>query len=139
MEKDHCTAVIRPSSDFISIKNHDLSSMSPSNFQKETDIPLLNTLRVTGMEGLVEESVERNDCVVRMWQRSLKKSKNYRQYPHIRERDVIKLLDTYPVTNEETHFAIVMDPKAGMIIWLRQYVSPAFESVDNVETVDWRT
>ncbi|KAI9880052.1 MAG: hypothetical protein M1830_005784 [Pleopsidium flavum] len=113
--------------------------MSPSDFQKETGHTSLNTFRVTGMEELVEESVERNDCVVRMWQRSLKKSKNYRQYPHIRKRDVIKLLNTYPVTNEETHFATVMDPKAGMIIWLWQYVSPAFESVDNVETVDWRT
>lgn len=136
MEKDHRTAVVKSSSAFISITNHDLSAKSSSDSGTGTRHTSPTTLRVTGMEELVEESAERNDCVVRMWQRSLQKPRKYGQRPCIRKRDVIMWLNAYPITNEETHFATVMDPKAGIILWLRQYVLPAFESVNNVGSVD---
>ena len=37
---------------------------------------------------------------------------------------VTKLLKTYPIANEETHYAVVMDPKAGNVVWERRYLEP---------------
>ncbi|OJD28396.1 hypothetical protein ACJ73_00205 [Blastomyces percursus] len=33
-------------------------------------------------------------------------------------------MSTYPITNEMTHFATVMDPMEGKIVWVRRYVRP---------------
>jgi hypothetical protein len=39
-------------------------------------------------------------------------------------REVIKWLSTYPVTNETTHFAAIMDPTEGKVVWMRRYPVP---------------
>lgn len=40
------------------------------------------------------------------------------------QRETIQWLGTYPITNETTHFAVVMDPTEGRIAWVRRYLEP---------------
>ncbi|KAB8262385.1 beta subunit of N-acylethanolamine-hydrolyzing acid amidase-domain-containing protein [Aspergillus pseudonomiae] len=39
-------------------------------------------------------------------------------------QEVIKWTATYPTTNEMTHFAAVMDPTEGKVVWIRRYLEP---------------
>jgi len=43
----------------------------------------------------------------------------------VKKADVINWLETWPVTNAATHYAVVMDPKKGDILWLRRFLQPA--------------
>ncbi|OGM42615.1 hypothetical protein ABOM_009583 [Aspergillus bombycis] len=44
-------------------------------------------------------------------------------------KEVIKWTTTYPTTNEMTHFAAVMDPTEGKVVWIRRYLEPlAFDT-----------
>lgn len=131
MEKDHRAASVRSWNDFISITNHDLSENRSLGSASRTQHTQPRALRAAGMEELVEESTIRNDCIVQMWQRTLRKSRSSGLHPRVREKDMVGWLNTYPITNEETHFATIMDPKAGIITWLRQYLVPAFDSSDD--------
>ncbi|KAL1847878.1 hypothetical protein Plec18167_004840 [Paecilomyces lecythidis] len=41
-------------------------------------------------------------------------------------KEAIKWLSDWPVTNETTHYAVVMDPKEGEIVWIKRYLDPVF-------------
>ncbi|KAE8132111.1 beta subunit of N-acylethanolamine-hydrolyzing acid amidase-domain-containing protein [Aspergillus pseudotamarii] len=44
-------------------------------------------------------------------------------------KEVVKWTTTYPTTNEMTHFAAVMDPTEGKVVWIRRYLEPlAFDT-----------
>ncbi|EGD88262.1 hypothetical protein H112_04745 [Trichophyton rubrum D6] len=38
--------------------------------------------------------------------------------------EVTEWINGYPVTNEMTHFAAIMDPTLGQVVWLRRYLEP---------------
>ncbi|OXV08826.1 hypothetical protein Egran_03408 [Elaphomyces granulatus] len=39
-------------------------------------------------------------------------------------QEAVQWLNMYPVTNETTHFAAVMDPSEGKVVWVRRYIDP---------------
>ncbi|KAJ9217241.1 hypothetical protein DTO166G4_1296 [Paecilomyces variotii] len=39
-------------------------------------------------------------------------------------KEAIKWLSDWPVTNETTHYAMLMDPTEGEIIWIKRYLEP---------------
>ncbi|KKZ66320.1 hypothetical protein EMCG_07921 [[Emmonsia] crescens] len=41
--------------------------------------------------------------------------------------EIIEWTSTHPITNEMTHFATVMDPTEGKIVWVRRYPAPIVE------------
>lgn len=44
--------------------------------------------------------------------------------------EIIRWTASYPTTNEMTHFAAVMDPTSGRVIWIRRFLDPLpFEEV----------
>jgi hypothetical protein len=44
--------------------------------------------------------------------------------------ELIRWTATYPTTNEMTHFAAVMDPTSGRVIWIRRFLDPLpFEEI----------
>jgi hypothetical protein len=45
----------------------------------------------------------------------------------ITKNEVISWVSAWPTTNECTHFAAVLDPTAGQVIWTQQYVTPVDE------------
>ncbi|KAK2777786.1 hypothetical protein FQN52_000987 [Onygenales sp. PD_12] len=40
------------------------------------------------------------------------------------ESEIINMISTYPITNETTHFAAVMDPREGKVVWVQRYTEP---------------
>lgn len=45
------------------------------------------------------------------------------------QREVVRWITAFPITNEMTHFSTVMDPSEGRIAWVRRYTRPLeFES-----------
>jgi hypothetical protein len=45
-------------------------------------------------------------------------------------REVVSWLTTYPVLNEETHYATILDPSRGKVTWVRQYDPSEWVEVD---------
>ena len=123
MEKDHRTAIVKSARDFIVITNHDEAEELDPQERSETQSDSHTTLRVTGMQDLVEESKSRKGCAVRLWRRSAKGSRGERSIP---QHQVIKWMNSYPITNEETHYAVVMDPTEGRIVWIKRYPDPTY-------------
>ncbi|KAJ5689245.1 beta subunit of N-acylethanolamine-hydrolyzing acid amidase-domain-containing protein [Penicillium macrosclerotiorum] len=52
----------------------------------------------------------------------------------IKPKEAISWLTTYPIVNEETHYATVMDPLRGKIKWARMYFPDDWVEVEELET-----
>jgi len=131
MEKDSRTAVIRSADDFITVTNHDVAEEDRPRSQTVARQDL-RTLQIMGMEEIVEESIFRKKDIAQLWEDSLGNSKYPKRISSegLINRQVLTAvqvgawLEEYPITNEETHFATVMDPKAGKLVWVRRYTEP---------------
>lgn len=141
-EKDRITAKTTCSSSFIVATNHDVSLEAPlvsSERQKSAGVRPSHQQNVTGIEDLVAESIDRKGCVTAKWQRAVAR---YRKgHPGasedevcVSQSEVVSWLEEYPITNECTHFATVMDPKLGEVVWVRRYEDP----VDTDEEEAWQ-
>lgn len=132
LEKDYGTAVIKSSGDFIVTCNHDvLHEDFDDSSHDSLSIPS-NSLKATGIEALVVESVSRKGKLVELWEKfqAQQKRRSSRRSTKpgspLTMKNIFRWIDTYPITNEETHFAVVMDPKAGRFVWIKRYLDPAY-------------
>ncbi|KAJ9617285.1 hypothetical protein H2200_001006 [Cladophialophora chaetospira] len=138
LEKDHETAVVRYSDTFIGVTNNDNDDDDPRLCKEVTPLeqiaPRQSGVRA-GMEALVEESRDRLDAIAIRWRacvrKAKKQSKKEGRDPKSAERkltvttdEVIEWVSAYPTTNEQTHFATIMDPMSGQIVWTRVYPPP---------------
>lgn len=145
MEKDHRTAVVRSSSSFIVITNNDLEPDAPSTGQiakdkQESHAGLsLVSGELESMIDIIADSNIRRACIQEQWEKKVRRAAGARKRTSSRPtreeeaicepdddvaatpREVIKWLRTYPVTNETTHFATVMDPTGGKVVWVWRY------------------
>lgn len=135
MEKDYNTAAIRQSSSFIAATNHDAdepeceSGSSHAANQMGTNV----AKRVEGLEELLDESRDRLECIANKWKattrRTARQAKkdgsrslgNVEDNAAVTAAEVVKWISAYPTTNESTHFATVLDPQHGQVIWTRVY------------------
>ena len=126
MEMDHHSAIVRSAEDFIAITNHDeAEELEPETLKSERN-KSHKVLNVAGMTELVEESILRKRHAVRLWETSGMRSSRTRSKASINGfEEVVKLMNEWPITNEETHYAIVMDPKAGNVVWAKRYLEPS--------------
>lgn len=133
MEKDRVTAHTSTSSSFIVITNHDASS--DNNPAGATDSENAK-LAVTGMNELVEESQDRKQCIESKWKKAEAAFRRRRKDANRREADtdmsvtesqLVKWVEAWPITNESTHYATIMDPVAGDFVYLKRYLEPASE------------
>ena len=124
MEKDHHTAIVRSADDFIVATNHDVAEETKSCSHNGAQDDSKKTLQMIGMEDIVEDSIVRKDAATSLWEKSLTKSERDASEHSLTTRRVLKLLDTYPTTNEETHFGAVMDPTNGQFIYIKRYIEP---------------
>ena len=127
MEKDHLTGVVRIANDFIVATNHDLDEEKKTQSLKAAhEQSSFKTL----LDGIVTESIDRRNAAVKLWKQSLKRAKrNLAEEARTYGKDptteiVIRWMNTHPILNEETHFATVMDPKAGKVVWTKRYMIP---------------
>ncbi|KAK5726305.1 hypothetical protein LTR17_012834 [Elasticomyces elasticus] len=128
VEKDRVTARVRSSSDFIVITNNDEEGLSTHNERAEQD-----STRALDLAEIVGEARERKQCAEENWRRLRGEQSTASQTSRIsndltnnlpKTADVVTLVQQYPTTNEMTHFACVMDPQQGTIVWCRRWVEP---------------
>ena len=124
MEKDYRTAMVKSSSDFIVATNHDAAEEISPGSQSQPEPDSSNTLEATGMQGLVDDSVHRKDLAKKLWNKSLKKTRRRISPQKLTKDTVVGWIDTYPISNEETHYATIMDPKVGKVAWVERYLEP---------------
>jgi len=118
VEKDLNTAVIHSSSDFLAVTNHDvqIESWSPEHWSAT----LKQGPGLMGIDTLLEDSVERKECITRMFRESsLGRSPRF--------EDVKAWITTEPLLNGATHFSCIMDPgtEGGGLVWACAYETPA--------------
>ena len=79
------------------------------------------------MQDLIEDGLERKTMAVKFWKESSKMAVQGELGSHVEPvtRDTLAdWLGTYPITNEETHYAVIMDAKDGKVVWAERYLEP---------------
>lgn len=133
IEKDRVTAHTSTSSSFIVITNHDAScDNNPAGVSDGDNAKLA----VTGMNELVEESQDRKQCIESKWKKAEVASRRRRKDANqgssdtavsVTESQIVKWVEAWPITNESTHYATIMDPLAGDFVYLKRYLEPVSE------------
>ena len=127
MEKDQHKSLTGSASDFIVATNHDVAEENTTQSFKATR---KGSFFKALPDDIVVESISRKLVVVNSWKKSLKGAKrksSRRSNSHKQDltRDsIIGWMNTYPILNEETHFATIMDPKDGKVVWIKRYLEP---------------
>ncbi|KAI2640950.1 beta subunit of N-acylethanolamine-hydrolyzing acid amidase-domain-containing protein [Xylaria nigripes] len=124
--KDHIRGTIRTARGFIVQTNHDLDNDGNLAAQKEEISPGVQREVITssfGVEGWVEESAERLQCLQERWDRFVRSKTDDTtgsnvDEPSITERRLCRWMSDYPILNECSHFATILDPVTGKIRWL---------------------
>jgi hypothetical protein len=128
-EKDRVTSGIRSSRSFITATNHDnVMEPNPVDLGKESAVAGTPQVQV-GMEALMEliaDSTERQTLMEKKWHKA--KEAFTKSHPgtsteemYVTQNELSVWLQDYPVTNELTHFACIMDPERGEVVWLRRW------------------
>ena len=134
MEKDLEQAVVYRSNDFIAATNNDAKHDPSEPFQlrdSEKDLLIDRKLRLrTAFEHLIAESVDRKQCMKDKWEAACKRyrrkhSQSREGETDLSEGDIIRWINEWPITNEATHFACIMDPTSGEIIWAKRRIENA--------------
>ncbi|KAJ7355713.1 beta subunit of N-acylethanolamine-hydrolyzing acid amidase-domain-containing protein [Mycena albidolilacea] len=122
LEKDLISAVVQRSNDFLAVTNHDLGmeALDPDGWR---DFVAQEVRPGIERDVLLDDSLERKECVSRMWVGANQGSKGKGKKRGLKVADVARQLEVQPVQNECTHFSCVMDPavEGGGLIWVRSY------------------
>lgn len=117
IQTDLSGGVSKSAIDYISHTNHDLTPSTSS--QREGNV-------ILGMDGLLEESEDRKACIDGKWEK-LRKRQEAQMYREgrrgliaVSERGLKQWMIEYPVMNECSHFACILDPATGGIRWLER-------------------
>jgi hypothetical protein len=114
IEKDRVTGLVRTSSSFITATNHDVDNAD------ESVAAAHEGPNFASMAELFDESLTRSGCVQKCYNDALK-SNPQAEIPMV---DVEKWMVTYPILNECTHYAVIMDPIKGELRWARRWRKP---------------
>lgn len=128
VEKDYATAKLHSSTDFVVVTNND---------DQDPAVPHINSAKEksayqAAIAEIVEEAQERKQCAEVNWSNMRLARRFNRATSGNRRRDserigveeVVELVQKYPTTNEMTHFACVMDPQEGTVLWCRVWKKP---------------
>jgi hypothetical protein len=139
LEKDHLTATLKRREDFIVVTNHDLADEN----QEVAHENARHTSHTIGATEFLIESMTRKLCVQQAWQQKVFRSIGMDPGDHdgtdgededfgvsVKKADIIDWLEAWPVTNESTHYTVIMDPKTGKIVWLRRLLEPVDDPLE---------
>ncbi|KAL8671356.1 MAG: hypothetical protein Q9168_004138 [Polycauliona sp. 1 TL-2023] len=127
MEKDYGSAIVNSASDFIVVTNHDRAQelapndSSPAGDEPKGNAALQGVFEDMSMNAIVAESSARKQCLVRMWEKESTKATRTDKSALVKTQKVAKWVDTYPITDALTHYAVIMDPSKGVFTWERYY------------------
>jgi hypothetical protein len=129
-EKDNHVAFVRTSNSFLTTYNHDAADEGdPSALAAAARSA--TKAAPTGMEEIVEYSTDRKHALDKIYKRCLGRR---RRREEGRKGDAVSLSDVLNhflndkdgwIVNEETHYAVVMDPKKGTVLWRSAFEAPA--------------
>ncbi len=124
LEKDHRAGMTAQSSTFLVTCNHDRSDESDPG---HLDAAAHGVSEIaTGMEMIVACSIHRKQRIDKLWKRVVNKRRKQAKpaggsSKAVKEQDVVKLVMDEYISNEETHYGVIMDPQAGTVIWRRLF------------------
>ncbi|KAH7259444.1 beta subunit of N-acylethanolamine-hydrolyzing acid amidase-domain-containing protein [Fusarium redolens] len=123
IEKDHRSASIRESDTFLTAYNHDVKDEDNPAHLQQAAAELAEGDDAIGMADLVAYSLERKHDLDDLWRKRVRACKRrYKQRNDVvTSSDVVKFLQNDMIVNEETHYAVIMDPKEGKVTWRRAY------------------
>ncbi|KAK5096257.1 hypothetical protein LTR70_003104 [Exophiala xenobiotica] len=139
IDKDFRTAKMRHAADFIATTNHDVVEHKEDQQENIVAARAVQSAarHAAGFDEFLDESEDRLKCISNRWQRLVvKKQKEAARLGRsismkataaqtwLNQKQVIDWVSKYPTTNECTHFAAVMDPKDGNVVWCRAYPEP---------------
>ena len=112
MEKDLNSAVVRTSKEFLAMTNHDEDMEAWSHEHWQEMLAKERFLEVSGARAIVEESVDRKECLCKLWQ--------LKGVEPVTVDDLKLWLRKHPIRNELTHFSCIMDPsvEGGGLVWV---------------------
>ena len=88
---------------------------------------------------LYEDSINRANCINSLWNnvqaRPRKNGAGGETASSITVQEVVNWLETWPITNESTHFACVMNPRDGTVGWVRWWSEPRQDPNSTSEAV----
>lgn len=128
--KDYITGTVRSARGFIAQTNHDPGDHerdAAEQHENGTAYPHGRREVITsafGVEGWVEESTDRLQCLQEKWDRLVhrvsarKLTVPLATTPSITERTLRRWVSDYPTLNECSHFTAILDPAMGKIRWL---------------------
>ncbi|KAF5974493.1 hypothetical protein FBULB1_7774 [Fusarium bulbicola] len=123
IEKDNHSASIRESDTFLTAYNHDVKDEDNPAHLQQAAAELAEGEDPTGMADLVAFSLERKQDLDELWRKCVRACRiRYKLRNDVVAReDVVKFLQNDMIRNEETHYAVIMDPKEGEVMWRRAY------------------
>ncbi|KAH7129499.1 beta subunit of N-acylethanolamine-hydrolyzing acid amidase-domain-containing protein [Dactylonectria estremocensis] len=149
VEKDHHSASVRESDTFLTAYNHDASDevereSSPEATGNESgdansdivysdvaysdaaDTDDTTSVNFIGLDEIIGLSLDRKDCLDSLWKARVQECqlRNQRQDQVVALNDVKLFLEGDYITNEETHYAVIMDPASGKVVWRTAYEVP---------------
>ena len=144
MDNDYKTARFMEASDLVFLLNHDFVdeyTQALEELRKKNDTASDNYLpdevleefgrqnkalrNVTGKNDLIEASIVRKNCLDKLWVRDRVKLNGKEGEYCVSEQTVLDwMMKSNELCNEETHYAVIMDPTEGRILWLERYIEP---------------
>jgi hypothetical protein len=133
VEKDRITAVTSTSKAFLAATNHDVEH------EEDSGMEAMNSQRLvtTGMQEIISESVDRKGCLEACYRKTrgfapagglMQTNGVVQARGVVQMADVQNWLRTYPIVNECTHYAVIMDPENREISWLKRWRKPYRQS-----------
>ncbi|KAI1033462.1 hypothetical protein LB503_008449 [Fusarium chuoi] len=123
VEKDHRSASIRESDTFLTAYNHDFKDEDNPAHLQQAAAELAGGDDAMGMADLVAYSVERKQGLDKLWRKCVQACRRRHKLRNdvVTREDVVKFLQSDVIQNEESHYAVIMDPKEGKVMWRRAY------------------
>ncbi|KAH6886293.1 beta subunit of N-acylethanolamine-hydrolyzing acid amidase-domain-containing protein [Thelonectria olida] len=145
IEQDHRSAITRQSDTILAAYNHDGSDeVDPQPLQQvvaeaeQAKAEDSTAEDATGMTEIVKFSLSRKAAVDKLWRKRVRKCR--RRFKTREEAvmfdDVVDFLKDEDINNDETHYAVIMDPKEGTVIWREGYELASGWSGTDTDTAD---
>ena len=123
IQKDNRAASVRSREDFLTTYNHDQHDEEDPAAVAAAAARLAACEDAIGMRAIVDMSVDRKTNVDRVFCELVdRRSRRLgRKMQSLGPEDVLPLVQDEWIINEETHYAVIMEPAGGRVLWCRVY------------------
>ncbi len=136
VEKGYCTASVRSSSEFLTTCNHDVAD-EPDPMRIHA---AAKGVASQGMAEIIDESFERKQAVEEVWKQRVRLRRKSRPregegVDAVNLDDVLQMLGHECIIYGGTHYAVILDPGHGEMLWRRVYRTNDLRDADGLGTI----